>query len=79
MLKSGDWGEWGDWGKWGDWDEWAEFRNFMNTCSQQQQEQQLHESSVNRLYECKPVKTLQWVKKNLESLKAGLMISILMK
>ena len=28
----------------------------MNTCSQQQQEQQLHESSVNRLYECKPVK-----------------------
>ena len=33
-----------------------EFRNFMNTCSQQQQEQQLHESPVNRLYECKPVK-----------------------
>ena len=31
----------------------------MNTCSQQQQEQeqQLHESSVNRPYECKPVKT----------------------
>ena len=28
----------------------------MNTCSQQQQEQQLHESPVNRLYECKPVK-----------------------
>ena len=38
--------------------EFYEFRNFMNTCSQQQQEQQqLHESSVNRLYECKPVKT----------------------
>ena len=32
----------------------------MNTCSQQQQEQQLHESSVNRLYECKTVKIFSW-------------------
>ena len=41
--------------------EFYELRNFMNTWSQeeqqQQQQQELHESFVNRLYECKPVKT----------------------
>ena len=37
--------------------EFYEFRNFMNAWSQQQQEE-LHESSANRLYECKPVKIL---------------------
>ena len=31
-----------------------ELRNFMNAWSQEQEE--LHESSANRLYECKPVK-----------------------
>ena len=36
--------------------EFYEIANFMNTWSQQQQEE-LHESFVNRLYECKPVKT----------------------
>ena len=35
-----------------------ELRNFMNTWSQEEQQQQeLHESFVNRLYECKPVKS----------------------
>ena len=45
-----------------------ELRNFMNAWSQEEQEQQeqeLHESSANRLYECKPVKSavlnLHWV------------------
>ena len=35
-----------------------ELRNFMNAWSQQEQqeEEELHESSANRLYECKPVK-----------------------
>ena len=34
----------------------------MNTWSQEEQQQQeLHESSVNRLYECKPVKTKIYV------------------
>ena len=33
--------------------EFYELRNFMNAWSQQQE---LHESFVNRLYECKPVK-----------------------
>ena len=38
-------------------DKFYELRNFMNAWSQQQeQEEELHESSVNRLYECKPVK-----------------------
>ena len=40
--------------------EFYELRNFMNTWSQeeqQQQQQELHESFVNRLYECKPVKS----------------------
>ena len=41
-------------------DKFYELRNFMNAWSpqqeQQEQEQELHESSVNRLYECKPVK-----------------------
>ena len=37
--------------------EFYELRNFMNTWSQEEQQQQeLHESFVNRLYECKPVK-----------------------
>ena len=39
--------------------EFYELRNFMNTWSQEEEEQQqqeLHESFVNRLYECKPVK-----------------------
>ena len=39
--------------------EFYELRNFMNAWSQQQQEEEqeeLHESSANRLYECKPVK-----------------------
>ena len=36
--------------------EFYEIANFMNTWSQQQQEE-LHESFVNRLYECKPVKS----------------------
>ena len=38
--------------------EFYELRNFMNAWSQQEQEQEqqeLHESSANRLYECKPV------------------------
>ena len=35
--------------------EFYEIANFMNTWSQQQEEE-LHESFVNRLYECKPVK-----------------------
>ena len=34
-----------------------ELRNFMNAWSQEEEEQELHESSANRLYECKPVKT----------------------
>ena len=38
--------------KMGEMGEFYEFRNFMNTWSQEQ----LHESFVNRLYECKPVK-----------------------
>ena len=41
-------------------DKFYELRNFMNAWSpqeQQEQEQELHESSVNRLYECKPVKS----------------------
>ena len=29
----------------------------MNTWSQQEEQQELHESFVNRLYECKPVKS----------------------
>ena len=33
----------------------------MNTWSQQQQQEQLHESSVNRLYECKPVKNSSYL------------------
>ena len=34
-----------------------ELRNFMNAWSQQEQEEEeLHESSANRLYECKPEK-----------------------
>ena len=38
--------------------EFYELRNFMNTWSQEEQQQQeLHESFVNRLYECKPVKS----------------------
>ena len=37
--------------------EFYELRNFMNTWSQQQEKQELHESSANRLYECKPVKS----------------------
>ena len=39
--------------------EFYEIAKFMNTWSQQQQQQQeeeLHESFVNRLYKCKPVK-----------------------
>ena len=37
--------------------EFYELRNFMNAWSQQQEEEQeeLHESSANRLYECKLV------------------------
>ena len=30
----------------------------MNTWSQQQEQEELHESFVNRLYECKPVKKI---------------------
>ena len=41
-------------GKLNEMGEFYEFRNFMNTWSQQE----LHEFSVNRLYECKPVKIL---------------------
>ena len=39
-------------------DKFYELRNFMNAWSPQQEEeeQELHESSANRLYECKPVK-----------------------
>ena len=40
-------------------DKFYELRNFMNAWSpqqEQQEQQELHESSVNRLYECKPVK-----------------------
>ena len=40
--------------------EFYEIANFMNTWSQQEQE--LHESFVNRLYECKPVKSATEVK-----------------
>ena len=36
-------------------EEFHELRNFMNAWSQEQEEE-LHESSANRLYECKPVK-----------------------
>ena len=44
-------------GKLNEMGEFYEFRNFMNTWSQEEQEQEeLHESSANRLYECKPVK-----------------------
>ena len=40
--------------------EFYELRNFMNTWSQEEQQQQeLHESFVNRLYECKPVKRVK--------------------
>ena len=45
----------GFWGEWGDWGEWDDFRNLMNTLSQPNTRRE-HESSVNRLYECKPVK-----------------------
>ena len=45
--------------------EFYEFRNFMNTWSCQ--EQQLHESSANRLYECKPVKIIINLLKGLRS------------
>ena len=43
-------------------DKFYELRNFMNAWSpqqEQQEQQELHESSVNRLYECKPVKSLK--------------------
>jgi hypothetical protein len=38
-------------------EEFHELRNFMNAWSQEQEEE-LHESSANRLYECKPVKMI---------------------
>ena len=38
--------------------EFYEIANLMNTWSQQQEEEELRESSVNRLYECKPVKNV---------------------
>ena len=62
LDDQGGLGEMGKLGELGELGKWANFMNSgicMNTWSQHIE---LHESSINRLYECKPVKTHSLVK-----------------